>query len=770
LVPKKICMSAACVSDGIPSQLITENFITLSIHQVVMLCEACKSAIQAAFTQNHQKGHDPFWYLIYESVPVHSTNESFIRGVVQGCPLCRHLWRQINPGERHIPDFKNGWASVEETLDPSVLFKPTELEYHLDWLVWGETHRIWASGEPQRISDDDEEAQDLVTFLLSPSGSKGETELEIPDIKLTLSEGGGSTSSNPLLWSHWMRLCSERHEECGSSSSNDPNGRSSEFTPNRLIEVIPNEQSRALHWKLTTWERPVPQRPRYLTLSHCWGSSLHTCLTKANLSALAVASPATALPKTYQDAMSVTVSLGYRYLWIDSLCIVQDDADDWKAQSAEMGLVYQNTSCNIAAAWAKEGSQGCFNARDPAAMIAPDSVSIDAGDERILSFDVVQRWKWFGSVANAPLNLRGWVLQERYMSPRQLSFAREEVFWECRGLAASESHPDGLPAVLFLPEGTDMPLSSKPQLEYADELTLRRKWMELVEKYTTSKLSVYTDKLIAMAGLAGEARRRFGGDEYLAGMWRKDLHKQLAWYVEAYPDPKEGSHASPSRANTYLAPSWCWSSVCGKIKTDTSYYDQPDAFVVHLVEVLDTSVDARHPSGLYDFVSGSLAIRGIAMWAPIAKMDENLDEGAIRALADPIKSSAFSKGLDRELEFSIFWDEDYLNDERAMLDALLNVGRAEAVFLFVKVTWEYAARESSEDRSELCATLEGLLLVSDGQGRCARVARFLVGHESKLIEAIAERLGIESDAESFIEWLNLGDPRLEDMVQTVTII
>ncbi|KAK0627868.1 heterokaryon incompatibility protein-domain-containing protein, partial [Immersiella caudata] len=352
-----------------------------------------------------------------------------------------------------------------------------------------------------------------------------------------------------------MQLCTESHGECGDSSGNDA------FTPKRLIEVFPNEHTGgALHWKLTTWERPVPQpRPRYLTLSHCWGSSLHTCLLKASLSAFtAVPSPAATLPKTYQDAMSVTDSLGFRYVWIDSLCIIQDDTDDWKTQSAEMGRVYQHTSCNIAAAWAKEGSQGCFSARDPAAAIEPirTSISIEAGGEvRLLAFDMIQRWKWLSSVVDSPLNQRGWVLQERYMSPRQLTFARDEVFWECRQLAASESHPGGLPPVLFLPEGTDVPLSSKPRLECVDELTLRRNWMELVEKYTASKLTVHTDKLIALAGLAGEARMMFGGDEYLAGMWRRDLHKQLVWYASL-------STSSQPRAEkaAYLAPSWCWSS------------------------------------------------------------------------------------------------------------------------------------------------------------------------------------------------------------------
>jgi hypothetical protein len=247
-----------------------------------------------------------------------------------------------------------------------------------------------------------------------------------------------------------MQLCSERHHECGNTGGNP-------FTPKRLIEVIPNEHTDALHWKLTTWERPVPPpHPRYLTLSHCWGSGLHTCLLKTNLSAFtAVPSPATALPKTYQDAMSVTIFLGFRYLWIDSLCIIQDDTDDWKEQSAEMGHVYQHTSCNIAAAWAKEGSQGCFSARDPAAVIEPtsSSISIDTGEEvLLLGFDIIPRWKWLGSVVKAPLNQRGWVLQERYMSPRHLLLHGTKFFGSVGSSPLARATPVASPRCFFFPK------------------------------------------------------------------------------------------------------------------------------------------------------------------------------------------------------------------------------------------------------------------------------------------------------------------------------
>lgn len=755
-----------------------------------MLCELCKTAIQAVFTQMYRRGAAPFTIDAHADAAesVHTTDDSFLQGVAQGCLICRHLWGLVEPTSwgSDIPVNVDEMNYALSTRSP---FKPTEVRYNLDWSVWSECHFIRIVTEGYYLVAELGCAPEFVLCHSSPRKTRGIRLLDQNSPPF----GGNRTSSNPTLWRQWMRICSENHGQCRLGGGNRT------FCPKRLVEVIPDKRTGTLSWKLTIWERPNPSPPEYLTLSHCWGSTLHTCLTKQNISSFMAASPAAGLPKTYQDAMSVTLSLGYRYLWIDSLCIIQGDSDDWKAQSAEMGFVYQNTSCNIAATWAREGSQGCFSARDPA-MIDPTCISVDVGEDTEM-FDVVYRRKWLDEVAEAPLNERAWVLQERYLSPRQLNFAKGEVYWECRQLSASERHPDDIPKPLFYPENANIPLSSKPRLDHrgvAQRQALRRAWGELVEKYTASKLTVYTDKMMAIAGLARDMKELLGGDVYLAGMWKNDLHKQLLWSVEEFPDPDDG-HVS-HQANVYLAPSWCWPSARGKIKMDESYSDFLGYPTAYLVEVLNSSVESRHASGLYDFVSGSLEIRGIALWAPISGL-RILEEDQTKASADPIRSSAFAGGLDTELNFFFYWDEDYMGEEKDRWDMLLRAGRADVLFLFVKATWYEAADEDKDDdednednegdegdeegdddedgkegdndasSSSLVMEVEGLVLISDDRGRCARVARFKIeGTEAKLADEIAGRLQIETGPVGFIEGFDLGDPRLGDMVQTVNII
>jgi len=106
----------------------------------------------------------------------------------------------------------------------------------------------------------------------------------------------------------------------------------------------------------------------YITLSHCWGSSKQFTTTKTTLASRKAGIDYELLPKTYQDAIFITRLLGIRYLWIDSLCICQDDNGDWQRESAKMGLVYSNAYLTIAAASAKDSSVGLFTHRVPHSM------------------------------------------------------------------------------------------------------------------------------------------------------------------------------------------------------------------------------------------------------------------------------------------------------------------------------------------------------------------------------------------------------------------
>src|SRR6187402_2210908 len=145
------------------------------------------------------------------------------------------------------------------------------------------------------------------------------------------------------------------------------------------------------------------------------------------------------LPKTFQDAIYVARHLNPRvqYLWIDSLCIVQDDARDWARESVQMYQIYRNSYCNISATGAKDNDGGLFFDRNPE-FLWEDQINLNAegipklrsmNGERGQNFglgvdirrcNILDASFWAREVDNAHINRRGWVLQERLLAPRVL--------------------------------------------------------------------------------------------------------------------------------------------------------------------------------------------------------------------------------------------------------------------------------------------------------------------------------------------------------------
>lgn len=165
-------------------------------------------------------------------------------------------------------------------------------------------------------------------------------ELKIPKLlrdQDTLNTGSSSTLS---LAASWLENCIKNHSQCM-----DPRGNSCR-PPTRLIDVGASDGSQNPCLCLTVGcSVPV----QYMTLSHRWGLSKHAVLTTASLSMFSREIEVSKLPKSYRDAIAITRSLGIRYLWIDSLCIIQDSIADWQAESAAMGDIYKNSYCTIAA-------------------------------------------------------------------------------------------------------------------------------------------------------------------------------------------------------------------------------------------------------------------------------------------------------------------------------------------------------------------------------------------------------------------------------------
>ncbi|KAG4442990.1 hypothetical protein IFR05_001521 [Cadophora sp. M221] len=262
-----------------------------------------------------------------------------------------------------------------------------------------------------------------------------------------------STASNESMMQadKWFKECLEIHEGCSSALPK------SNFVPSRLIEIRGtdvNSPSIRLQEKST-----LPAKVSYATLSHCWGTSMPFKLTLQNLVACKEDIPMHSLTKVFQDAIYFAHRSGTHYIWIDSLCIIQDSPQDWTSESSTMGAIYHHSILNIAATGFADGANGLFVKRDPNILL-PIAVRIDEDiylstkretnkDARYKpvrngNYYLVDTYTWKEGVDESPLCKRGWVAQERALSVCTLHFGKEQLFWECMCTNASEVFPKGI--------------------------------------------------------------------------------------------------------------------------------------------------------------------------------------------------------------------------------------------------------------------------------------------------------------------------------------
>ncbi|KAK9778484.1 hypothetical protein SCAR479_04506 [Seiridium cardinale] len=183
---------------------------------------------------------------------------------------------------------------------------------------------------------------------------------------------GSETSINQLR--KWIKICDEQHKTCKPD-------RNVDVFPTRLVDIRPQYERIVITREL---ERAPNSYIRYATLSHCWGKINMFTLRRDNVAELQMRIPQKQLTKTFREAIDIAKRLGFTFIWIDSLCIIQDDEQDWLHEAALMCDIYGNSSLTIAATGAVDGNGGCYSDRDPAAVSGqPLSVSSqDAGHNR----------------------------------------------------------------------------------------------------------------------------------------------------------------------------------------------------------------------------------------------------------------------------------------------------------------------------------------------------------------------------------------------------
>ncbi|KAF2122477.1 heterokaryon incompatibility protein-domain-containing protein [Lophiotrema nucula] len=180
----------------------------------------------------------------------------------------------------------------------------------------------------------------------------------------------------------------------------------------------------------------------YAAFSHCWGNHRTYVTTRATLDDHKNGIEWHRIPKTFQEAIRFSLQLNIRYIWIDSLCIVQDDATDWEVESSKMADIYQHSYLTLAATASAGDSQGCFsdafNTTHKAVSHLPPEYTNQcpvAVRAPLTHWDTLLPSRL---AYDYPLLARAWVFQERILSPRTVHFCGSEIVWECRETCACE--------------------------------------------------------------------------------------------------------------------------------------------------------------------------------------------------------------------------------------------------------------------------------------------------------------------------------------------
>lgn len=511
-----------------------------------MLCETCQLTFQgrnfhdASFGYNH-----------------HQSASSVQASANQGCHLCLLLWSLLTADEiSRVLTYRPGEiAGANEHVQITSIPSENALQVSFPLGVQGRTY----------------ESQKFCVKFLRLLPTHDSTKLLGTDDSVTQHEVTTNTGSaaNFALARQWLRHCETHHSICGQLSRS-----SDSWYPSRLLKIYAGDTICLQISGLDALSGP------YLSLSHCWGSALVFKLTERNLESFRAGIPYSSLPKTFQDAILVTQQLGLNLLWIDALCIIQDSENDWRQEAASMGKVYQNALCNIAATGALNSTEGCFWDRNP---LLAQACKIDLTWKLPLkgSFFGIDRNLWTKNVGEAPLNYRGWVVQERILSPRILHFARQQLFWECHEIEACESFPGGLPESpdpMTFVRRTGLKRikpAVRPDIQSVDNHQISEStfngsmyWDGIVDIYTRSALTRQEDKIIALSGIAKEMSFLFD-DQYLAGLWKHNLPYQLLWQIT---NPLIANHGNPCfRPLKYRAPTWSWASIEGRVVPSNRY-------------------------------------------------------------------------------------------------------------------------------------------------------------------------------------------------------
>jgi hypothetical protein len=492
---------------------------------------------------------------------------------------------------------------------------------------------------------------------------------------------------------NWLSSCISGEGE-HSNWCKPPSGK---FLPTRLLKLRRHPNRSTFLISLVHPTSPAS----YAALSYCWGEEQLHKTTSARLEAYRTCITWRVLPRSIQDAVKVTFELGLQYLWVDAFCIVQDNAVDTAREIAQMPQIYAESAVTIVASRASTSYGGFLHDIQPGKLAKSIfKLSLRCSDGTLGSICLMDAED---DAFKTILETRGWALQEWCLSPRILEHDVAQVHWHCaaslreagfsNGWCENSKYKGSTIYEEFRQRSEESWRGAEGNdVRNASEFFALRVWRELVEIYTQRNLTIPSDRILAISGLA----QRCGAihsDRYLAGLWRRSIEDDLLWSRKDFL-----CNAKPSdrvRPATFQGPSWSWTGINGAVQFRTPPGSSQVSFI-------DADIRLVEPQAVYGAVkSAVLRLRGRvrpATWGsdgrlyhwngPLLRFDAIADCEEPGAPRNATEDEADRK----EVSFDIYLLQVWSNDR---LDEKQNSTFLEHAGLVLRLNPQSSATESS---------------------------------------------------------------------------
>ncbi|KAF4620134.1 hypothetical protein G7Y89_g14689 [Cudoniella acicularis] len=509
------------------------------------------------------------------------TLESSVKG---DCSLCKVIW--------HTLLGVNSFESIREDKDGEAGKAIVSLEYLSNLLNREICQYIWVN------SDSFGNGGSKMTLYTKPNESA-------PDIidgrEVELDPAADRIFS---MIQEYLLDCLSNHESCSSTQSTP--------LPSFVIDVGPSDGSR----ELRLIENDGALSGSYITLSYCWGGPQSLQLTKSTKEGLKRYIPLNDLPQTLKDAVMITRRLGQQYLWVDALCIIQDDREAQQKEISRMGQIYKNSLLTIQATSAKAVDQGFLRMRK-SPSISPCKLVFSRDPQGKETYVYARLPTYTKVVGDEPTDSRAWIFQESVMASRLLVYAKDQVYFTCRqgvkredgmwggsygGPTIGPRHYRNLRPDLF-EQGRLSPSGMR-------DGTLAAWYMGISLFYTPRFITDGRDRLPAVSAFAQDAHLVIGG-RYLAGIWEADVINGLLWRRHSTPVVKVWLGTPLKKSELYRAPSWSWAAYDGPILCQTQRERKlVNQSSVYNAKIIDISTTLSGPDMFGEVKDASLTIRG----------------------------------------------------------------------------------------------------------------------------------------------------------------